>query len=110
MLAHTGDPQTYAETLAALAIPGLSPAHAAAAMANHQLVTRIRQILNLEERSMTISGKMLSLIGRRDPHHGIDRGRLRPIDRRRTRSRTKDRFAGCSRDQTQWIARSCSGC
>jgi beta-lactamase regulating signal transducer with metallopeptidase domain len=63
VLAHTGDPQTYAETLAALAIPGLAPAHAAAAMANHQLVTRIRQILNIEERSMTVSGKMLSFVG-----------------------------------------------
>jgi beta-lactamase regulating signal transducer with metallopeptidase domain len=61
VLAHTGDPQTYAETLAALAIPGLAPAHAAAAMANHQLVTRIRQILNLEERSMTLPAKTLSL-------------------------------------------------
>jgi len=63
VLARTGDPQAYAETLAALAIPGLAPAHAAAAMANHQLVTRIRQILNIEERSMTVSSKVLSLAG-----------------------------------------------
>lgn len=63
VLAHSNDPRAYAETLAALAIPGLSPAHAAAAMANHQLLVRIRHILNLEDRRMTLSAKALTVIG-----------------------------------------------
>ncbi len=61
VLSHSNDPRAYAETLAALAIPGLSPAHAAAAMANHQLLVRIRHILNLEDRRMTLSAKALTM-------------------------------------------------
>jgi beta-lactamase regulating signal transducer with metallopeptidase domain len=63
VLAHSDDPRAYAETLAALAIPGLAPAHAAAVMANHQLLARIRHILNLEDRRMTLSVKALTLVG-----------------------------------------------
>ncbi|HKD35801.1 MAG TPA: M56 family metallopeptidase [Pirellulales bacterium] len=55
VLAHRDAPQKYAETLAALAVPGISPVHAAAAMANHQLVARIRNILNVEDRTMRFS-------------------------------------------------------
>jgi beta-lactamase regulating signal transducer with metallopeptidase domain len=63
VLAHSNDPRAYAETLAALAIPGLAPAHAAAVMANHQLLARIRHILNMEDRRMTLSVKFLTVFG-----------------------------------------------
>ncbi|HEV2971314.1 MAG TPA: M56 family metallopeptidase [Pirellulales bacterium] len=63
VLAHTDDPRAYAETLAALAIPGMKPAHAAAVMANHQLLARIRHILNLEDRRMTLSVRFLTVMG-----------------------------------------------
>jgi beta-lactamase regulating signal transducer with metallopeptidase domain len=49
---HTGRPQEYAETLAALAMPGITPRHAAAAIADGHLVTRIRHILKLEDEVM----------------------------------------------------------
>jgi beta-lactamase regulating signal transducer with metallopeptidase domain len=55
VVAHTGRPQAYAETLAALALPGMTPRHAAAAMADCHLVTRIRHILNLEDEIMNVS-------------------------------------------------------
>jgi hypothetical protein len=58
VIAHTGRPQTYAETLAALALPGIAPRHAAAAMADSHLVTRIRHILKLEDESMNVSRKV----------------------------------------------------
>jgi beta-lactamase regulating signal transducer with metallopeptidase domain len=57
VLRHRDAPQKYAETLAALAVPGISPVHAAAAMANHQLVARIRNILNVEDRTMRFSAR-----------------------------------------------------
>ncbi len=60
VLERTSQPQAYAEMLAALALPGIRPQHAAAAMADHHLVTRIRHILNLEDRSMGVSRKTLS--------------------------------------------------
>ncbi len=64
VLAHRDAPQKYAETLAALAVPGISPVHAAAAMANHQLVARIRNILNVEDRTMRFSTRsLLAVIG-----------------------------------------------
>jgi beta-lactamase regulating signal transducer with metallopeptidase domain len=59
VLRHRDAPQKYAETLAALAVPGISPVHAAAAMANHQLVARIRNILNVEDRTMRFSARSL---------------------------------------------------
>ena len=59
VLRHRDTPQKYAETLAALAVPGISPVHAAAAMANHQLVARIRNILNVEDRTMRFSARNL---------------------------------------------------
>ncbi len=59
VLRHRDVPQKYAETLAALAVPGISPVHAAAAMANHQLVARIRNILNVEDRTMRFSARSL---------------------------------------------------
>jgi beta-lactamase regulating signal transducer with metallopeptidase domain len=55
VVAHTGRPQAYAETLAALALPGITPRHAAAAMADCHLVTRIRHILNLEDEIMNVA-------------------------------------------------------
>jgi Zn-dependent protease with chaperone function len=63
VLGYTGDPQGYAETLASLAIPGVSPAYAAAAMANHQLVTRIQNILNVQEQTMSLSPKLAAFVG-----------------------------------------------
>ena len=55
-------PQAYAETLASLAMPELSPQFAVAAMANHQLTSRICQILNVEEQTMTTSRRSFMLI------------------------------------------------
>ena len=55
VLARTGSPVQYIETLASFAMPGVAPRYAAAAMANHQLVARIRTILNLEDRTMFLS-------------------------------------------------------
>lgn len=63
VLSYTGDPQGYAETLASLAMPGISPAYAAAAMANHQLVSRIQHILSSEEQTMSLSPKLAVLAG-----------------------------------------------
>jgi beta-lactamase regulating signal transducer with metallopeptidase domain len=60
VLACGKEPQQYAETLASLAMPGISPQYAAAASASHQLVKRIRHILKVEERTMTISRKTLA--------------------------------------------------
>lgn len=59
VLAATGEPQAYAETLAGLAMPDLPPRHAAAAMAQKDLVVRIRHILNFnsEDHSMKVSVK-----------------------------------------------------
>ena len=55
VLSHNHTPQSYAETLATLALPELAPQFATAAMANHQLTSRICHILNVEERTMSIS-------------------------------------------------------
>ena len=57
VVAHTGRPQAYAETLAALALPGMMPSAAAVALADRHLVTRIRHILNLEDETMSVSRK-----------------------------------------------------
>jgi beta-lactamase regulating signal transducer with metallopeptidase domain/biopolymer transport protein ExbD len=54
-------PQSYAETLAVLALPGIAPQLATAAMANHELLTRMRHILGTEDLPMTISWKKLGL-------------------------------------------------
>lgn len=59
VLSHNHTPQSYAETLAALALPELAPQFATAAMANHQLTSRICHILKVEERSMGISVRTL---------------------------------------------------
>ena len=61
VLAHDHTPQSYAETLASLAIPELSPKFAVAAMANHQLTSRICHILNVEEKTMTNSRRTFGL-------------------------------------------------
>lgn len=61
VLAHTARPREYAETLAALAIPGLAPRHTIAAMADRQLVVRIHRILNVEDSNMKVSRK--SIVG-----------------------------------------------
>lgn len=60
VLRRTNQPVQYVETLASLAIPGVAPRYAAAAMANHQLVARIRTILNLEDRTMLLSRRTLA--------------------------------------------------
>ena len=51
--------QSYAETLAALALPELDPRYAAAAMANHQLTSRLCHILNVQETGMGISRRTI---------------------------------------------------
>lgn len=62
VVAHTGKPRAYAETLAALAMPEAMFSTGALAMAEHRLVSRMRRILNLEDRSMTISAKTLGVV------------------------------------------------
>jgi beta-lactamase regulating signal transducer with metallopeptidase domain len=62
VLRHTGTPRFYAETLASLALPGLTPRYALASLANHQLVDRIRHIMNLEDRSMKVSYRVTGLV------------------------------------------------
>jgi beta-lactamase regulating signal transducer with metallopeptidase domain len=60
VVAHTGKPVAYAQTLAALALPNL-PMNPVLAMAESNLVPRIRRILNLEDRSMKVSPRVLGL-------------------------------------------------
>ena len=59
VIAQTGKPRAYAETLGALALAGPALRSGALAMNEHGLVTRIRRILNQEDRSMKISTKSL---------------------------------------------------
>jgi multidrug efflux pump subunit AcrA (membrane-fusion protein) len=61
VIARTGKPRAYAETLAALALAGPALRTGTLAMNEYGLVTRIRRILNLEDRSMKISTKSLVL-------------------------------------------------
>lgn len=58
---QTGRPHDYAQILASLAGPVALP-KSALAMSEHNLVTRIRCILKLEDRSMKISTKTLVLL------------------------------------------------
>ena len=58
VVARTGKPRFYAETLAALAVPEPSLRTGALAMAENGLVIRIRRILNLEDRSMKVSTRL----------------------------------------------------
>jgi multidrug resistance efflux pump/beta-lactamase regulating signal transducer with metallopeptidase domain len=57
VVARTGDPRAYAETLATLARVEPIRRTGALAMAENRLVIRIRRILNLEDRSMCLSTK-----------------------------------------------------
>ncbi len=57
VVARTGNPRAYAETLASLALPEPITRTGALAMAENRLVIRIRRILNLEDRSMYVSTK-----------------------------------------------------
>ncbi len=52
---HTGRPQDYAQMLAALAGAGIGPQSMALAMARRPLTTRIRLILDMEDRSMKMT-------------------------------------------------------
>ena len=52
---HTGRPQAYARMLAALAGAGPGPQSMALAMARRPLTTRIRRILDMEDRSMKMT-------------------------------------------------------
>lgn len=61
VVAHTGNPRAYAETLAAFAAPEPLLRTGSSAMAENRLVSRIRRILNLEDRSMKISTKLFGL-------------------------------------------------
>ena len=57
VVARTGDPRAYAETLASFARIEPIRRTGALAMAENRLVIRIRRILNLEDRSMCLSTK-----------------------------------------------------
>lgn len=59
---YTGRPRAYAEMLVHIASPGLLPGHAAVAMGENNLVSRIRNILNLEEHTMKLSRKVMSFV------------------------------------------------
>ncbi len=59
---HCGRPRDYAEMLARMAAPGTLPVHAAA-MAENNLVSRIRKVLNLEDQAMKLSRKFVSFVG-----------------------------------------------
>ncbi len=61
VLAHTKAPRAYAETLAAFVLPGPALRAAAVGMGESSIVARIRRILNLEERSMRLSRRVLSI-------------------------------------------------
>ena len=60
VLRHVDRPWMYVETLASLATPEFGPRNALAAMANQQLVWRVRRILRLEDRTMCVSRKALA--------------------------------------------------
>jgi beta-lactamase regulating signal transducer with metallopeptidase domain len=57
VLRRRANPNGYAETLASLAMPGLSAPYAVASLANHQLVSRVRHIMSVQEPSMRFSSK-----------------------------------------------------
>jgi protein involved in polysaccharide export with SLBB domain len=59
VVANTSHAQLYAETLAAMALPGIATRQAALAMTDSHLVVRIRHILNIEEEAMNVSRKAL---------------------------------------------------
>jgi multidrug resistance efflux pump/beta-lactamase regulating signal transducer with metallopeptidase domain len=59
VVSRTGKPREYAETLAAFALTATPFRTGAPAMAEHRVVTRIRRILNLEDRTMKVSTKSL---------------------------------------------------
>ncbi len=59
VVARTGNPRAYAQTLASLALPEPITRTGALAMAENRLVIRIRRILNLEDRTMHVSAKSL---------------------------------------------------
>jgi multidrug resistance efflux pump/beta-lactamase regulating signal transducer with metallopeptidase domain len=61
VIAQTGRRREYAEALASLAQAALPLSPGALAMAEHRLVTRIRRILNLEDRTMKVSTKLLGV-------------------------------------------------
>ncbi|MGQ0633473.1 MAG: M56 family metallopeptidase [Planctomycetaceae bacterium] len=58
VLAHAGPPELYAETLAALAIPGLA-LPGATGLGDGHLALRLRHILQIEEETMNFSRKAL---------------------------------------------------
>jgi beta-lactamase regulating signal transducer with metallopeptidase domain/multidrug resistance efflux pump len=62
VIGHTGQPRAYAETLASLALPHFTLPSTTLAMANSNLVTRVRRILDLEDPSMKVSTKVLSTV------------------------------------------------
>jgi beta-lactamase regulating signal transducer with metallopeptidase domain len=62
VLARGTTAQAYAETLAVVALPGLAPQLATAAMANHQILTRMRHILGTEDLEMPISRKRFAAL------------------------------------------------
>ncbi len=57
VLKRRASPTKYAETLASLAMPGLSAPYAVASLANHQLVSRVRHIMSVQEPSMRFSSR-----------------------------------------------------
>ena len=61
VVTHTGRARPYAEMLATLATPDALSRYGAVAMAERPVVTRIRRILNMEERPMPLSRFTISL-------------------------------------------------
>src|SRR5262245_43819931 len=59
VVSRTGKPREYAETLAAFALTATPFRTGVPAMAEHRVVTRIRRILSLEDRTMKVSTKFL---------------------------------------------------
>ncbi len=59
----TQRPRAYAETLASMAMPGISPRFAALAMTDAPLVARIKRILQVEDHSAGLSRKVLVILG-----------------------------------------------
>lgn len=57
VLSRRSSRSAYAETLASLAMPGISAPYAVASLANHQLVSRVRHIMQAKEPSMRFSSR-----------------------------------------------------
>lgn len=62
VLAQTHRPKVYAELLAAIASPGIGVSRAAVAMAEGNLIRRIRRILQMDDSSVTLSRRLVGAL------------------------------------------------